>query len=452
MGALARAGFAVPEVLPALAGLLSLPLPALQSGPVSSPARRKQQALEALLAWLARLAVDRPVVLVIEDLHWIDPSTVEFLSLLIDQMPPILLLFTARPDFRPPWPMRAHVSQLTLSRLGREHVAQIAERVAGGKALPADMIQQLFARTDGIPLFVEELTKLVLEAEVVGEEEGRYQARHVSPAEIPASLHDLLMARLDRLSSAKAVAQLAAVLGREFSYELLRAVAPFDQQSVNEALAVAMPAIYQRVPPDVTYSFKHALIHDAAYQSLLKTSRQQYHQQIAQVLIERFPEVAASQPELVARHYTEGGLGTQAINYWYVAGQHAAECSANLEAISYLGKALDLLAAEPASGDRTHLELALQTLLGVAFMSCKGYGAPEVESAFRRAGELCRDLGEAVQPFPVVRGLWAFAIVRGRLGEAHQLAGQLARGRGKKTTHFIEAYYASAHASSRRAG
>ncbi len=446
--ALARAGFAVPDVLPTLAGFLSLPLPGLPAGSVSSPARRKQQVLEALRAWVARLAVVRPLVLVVEDLHWIDPSTLELLGLLVDRMPPILLLLTARPDFRPPWPMHAHVTQLTLSRLGREHVAQMAERVAGGKALPPEVVQQLVGRTDGIPLFVEELTKLFLESDVIREEGGGYAAAgHASPTGIPASLHDSLIARLDRLASAKAVAQLAAMLGREFSYELLHAVTPFDKRGLSEALAQLVDAelVYQRgAPPHATYSFKHALIHDAAYHSLLKSTRQQYHQRIAQVLTERFPDVAASEPELVAHHYTEGGLGMQAINYWYLAGQRAVECSANLEAITYLGKALELLAAAPASGERTQTELALQTLLGVALMSCKGYGAPEVESAFRRARELCHDLGEAAQPFPVLRGLWAFAIVRGRLSEARELADQLldiARRAGDDAL-LLEAYYA----------
>jgi class 3 adenylate cyclase/predicted ATPase len=445
---LARAGFTVPDILPPLAGLLSLPLPAVGPEPMASPARRKQQTLEALRAWLAGIAAQRPVVLVVEDLHWIDPSTLEFLSLLIDRMPPLLLLLTARPEFHPPWPMHAHVTQLTLSRLGREHVAQMAERVAGGKALPPEVVQQVVGRTDGIPLFVEELTKLLLDSEVVREDAGGYAAAgSISPPRIPASLHDSLMARLDRLASAKSVAQLAAMLGREFSYELLHAVAPFDKRSLGGALAQLVNAelVYQRgVPPDATYRFKHALIHDAAYQSLLKSTRQQYHQRIAQVLTERFPELVASQPELVAHHYTEGGLGAQAINYWYMAGQRAVECSANLEAISYLGKALELLAGAPATGERTPIELALQTLLGVALMSCKGYGAPEVEAAFGRARQLCRDLGEAAQPFPVLRGLWAFAIVRGRLGEAHVLADQLldiAR-RAGDSAFLLEAYYA----------
>ena len=446
--ALVRAGFAVPEVLTPLAGLLSLPLPAGASGSMSSPARRKQQALEALLAWLARLAAERPVVLVVEDLHWVDPSTLEFLGLLVERTPPFLLLLTARPDFRAPWPMHAHVTQLNLSRFGREHVAQMAERVAGGRALPSAVVQQLVRRTDGIPLYVEELTKLMLESEVVREEGGSYKrARPVSATGIPASLHDSLMARLDRLASAKAVAQIAAILGREFSYDLLHAVAPFDTRSLNEALGRLVEAelVYQRgVPPHATYSFKHALIHDAAYQSLLKSTRQEYHQRIAEVLTERFPELATNEPELVAHHYTEAGLGAQAITHWYMAGQRATECSANLEAISYAGKGLDLLAAAPPSGERTHVELALQTLLGVALMSCKGYGAPEVESAFRRARELCQELGEAAQPFQVLRGLWAFAIVRGRLNEARGLADQLhdiAR-QSADDALLVEAYYA----------
>jgi class 3 adenylate cyclase/predicted ATPase len=447
--ALARAGFAIPEVLPPLAGLLSLPLPPMPPGPISSPARRKQQVLEALHAWLARLAVEQPVVLVVEGLQWADPSTLEFLSFLVDHTPPILLLLTARPDFRPPWPMHAYVTQLTLNRLGREHVAQMVDHVAHGRALPPEMVQQLIRRTDGVPLFVEEVTKFFLDSDIVVRAQGEsYEtAGHASPTGIPASLHDLLMARLDRLGSAKSVAQLAAILGREFSYELLHSVAPFDKRNLGGALAQLVDAelVYQRgVAAHVTYRFKHALIHDAAYQSLLKSTRQRYHQRIAEVLTERFPDVAASQPELVAHHFTEGGLGAQAINYWYMAGQRAVECAANLEAISYLGRAIKLLAGVPATGERTHVELALQTLLGVALMSCRGYGAPEVEAAFQRARELCHDLGEAAQPFPVLRGLWAFAIVRGRLSEARALADQLldiAR-RAGDNDFLIEAYYA----------
>jgi class 3 adenylate cyclase/predicted ATPase len=441
---LTRAGFAVSDVLPSLAGLLSLPLAALPPGPVSTPARRKQQALETLRGWLARLAVERPVVLVVDDLQWIDPSTLEFLSLLVDRMPPILLLLISRPEFHAPWPMHAHVTHLTLSRLGPDHVEQMVERVAGGRVLPPTIVQQLVSRTDGIPLFVEELTKLFLESD--GTREEGEAAERVWPTRIPASLHDSLMARLDRLASAKLVAQLGAMLGREFSYELLHAVVPFEKRSLSQALSqlVAAELLYQRgVPPDATYSFKHALIHDAAYQSLLKSTRQQYHQRIAQVLTERFPEVVKSQPELVAHHYTEGGLGEEAIHYWYMAGQRAVESSANLEAISYLHTAIELLAAVPASGERTNVELALQTLLGVALMACKGYGAPEVEAPFRRARALCLQLGEAAQPFPVLRGLWAFAIVRGRLAEARELADELleiAR-RSADNGLLLEAYY-----------
>src|SRR5262249_22474166 len=196
------AGFTVSEVLPALAGLLSLPLPSMPPGPISSPARRKQQALEALAAWLERLAVDRPLVLLVEDLHWTDPSTLEFLSLLVDRTPPMLLLLTARPDFRAPWPPHAHCTQLTVSRLGREHVAQMAGHVAGGKVLPSELIQDLFGRTDGIPLFVEELTKDMIESDVVREDHGAYRAaKPISTTSIPASLHDSLTARLDRLAS-----------------------------------------------------------------------------------------------------------------------------------------------------------------------------------------------------------------------------------------------------------
>src|SRR5688500_110562 len=243
-----------------------------------------------------------------EDLHWVDPSTLELLSLLVDQGPTarILTLFTFRPDFSPPWIGRSHLTQVTLHRLTHPQSAEMVHRVAHHKTLPPEVVAQIVAKTDGVPLFVEELTKMVLESGLLQEGEDRYALTGpLPPLAIPTTLHDSLMARLDRLATVKGLAQLGATLGREFSYELLQAVAPWDEDGLRRGLQqlVAAEFLYQQgLPPQATYRFKHALIQDAAYQSLLKSTRQQSHQRIAAVLEGRFPEVCETQPELLAHH------------------------------------------------------------------------------------------------------------------------------------------------------
>jgi predicted ATPase len=260
------------------------------------------------LTILLKIAAQQPVLFVMEDLHWVDPSTLELLTLLVDQGPTarILALLTCRPDFRPPWTGRAHLTPVTLPRLPRRQAAELTSRVAHGKALPVEVMEQVVARTDGVPLFVEELTKMVLEAGLLQKRADRYELTGpLPPLAIPTTLHDSLMARLDRLAAAKALAQLGATLGREFAYDLLQAVSLWDESTLQQGLhqLVAAEFLYQRgVPPQATYVFKHALIQEAAYQSLLKSTRQQYHQRIAQVLVDRFPETAETQRELVAQH------------------------------------------------------------------------------------------------------------------------------------------------------
>ena len=260
--------------MPLFAALLSLPLPADYAPLTVSPEQQKQKTLHALLTILLRIAAQQPVLFVMEDLHWVDPSTLELLSLLVDQGPTarILALFTFRPDFSPPWTGRAHLTQVTLPRLPRRQAAEMTGRVAHGKALPAEVVEQIVAKTDGVPLFVEELTKMVLESGLLQEREERYELTGpLPPLAIPATLHDSLMARLDRLATVKGLAQLGATLGREFSYELLQAVAPWDEETLQRGLHQLVEAefLYQRgLPPQATYLFKHALIQDAAYQSL----------------------------------------------------------------------------------------------------------------------------------------------------------------------------------------
>ena len=364
-----------------------------------SPEQQKQKTLQALLTTLLRIAAQQPVLFVMEDLHWVDPSTLEFLSLLVDQGPTarVLALFTFRPDFSPPWTGRSHLTQVTLPRLPRHQAAEMAGRVAHSKTLPAEVMEQVVARTDGVPLFVEELTKMVLESGLLQEREERYELTGpLPPLAIPTTLHDSLMARLDRLAAVKALAQLGATLGREFSYALLQAVSPWDEGTLRRGLHQLVEAefLYQQgLPPEATYLFKHALIQETAYQSLLRSTRQQYHQRIAQVVEARFPDICETQPELLAHHYTEAGLREQAILYWQKAGQRAIQHSANVEAVGHLTKGLELLQTLPDSPERTQQELMLQIVLGAPLIATTGYACCNIIPYYHRAR--CRGVYQA---------------------------------------------------------
>jgi predicted ATPase len=417
-GFLVQYGLPLAEAVPLFAALLSLPLTADYAPLNMSPEQQKQKTLHALLTILVRIAAQQPVLFVMEDLHWVDPSTLEFLSLLVDQGPTarILALLTFRPDFSLPWTGRLHLTQVTVSRLPRRQAMEVIRQVAHGKALPPEVVEQIVAKTDGVPLFVEELTKIVLESGLLQEREERYALTgSLPPLAIPTTLHDSLMARLDRLATVKALAQLGATLGREFSYELLQAVSPWDEGTVQRGLHQLVEAefLYQQgVPLHATYRFKHALIQDTAYQSLLKSTRQQYHQRVAQVLEAQFPDIAETQPELVAHHYTEAGLGRQALPYWQQAGERATTRSAYVEAVGHLTAGLEVLAVLPDTPERTQQELGLQTALGSALMVTKGFAAPEVEHAYARARELCRQVGDTPELFTVLWGLWYFYFAR----------------------------------------
>jgi predicted ATPase len=386
-----------------------------------------------MLTWLLKSAEQQPVLSVWEDLHWADPSTVEWLGLLIEHVVAtrLLVVLTFRPEFVPPWPVRSHLRPLTLSRFTSKDSEAMIEKIVRGKQLPVEVREQIVNKTDGVPLFVEESTKMILESGLLQEREDAYVLTGaLPPLAIPATVHDSLVARLDRLGAAREVAQLGATCGREFSYELIRAVTPLDEPGLRQALGklVQTEILYQRgIGPESQYIFKHALIQDAAYQSLLKSKRQQYHQQIAHTLEERFPEIKETEPELLAHHYTEAGLVAQAIPYWQKAGQTAIQRSANAEAISHLRRALALLSDLPENVERVQLELALQTMIGVPLMATKGYAAAEVESTYARANELCQRIGETPQLFQVLSGLFAFYLVRGNLRTARTLAEQCLR-------------------------
>jgi predicted ATPase/class 3 adenylate cyclase len=432
-GFLAQYGLDLPETVPLFADLLALPLSQGYTSLDLSAEQQRQRTLQAVVSLLLRRAARQPVMFVMEDLHWADPTTLEVLGLLVDQAPlaRILALWTCRPEFTAPWTGRAHVTHLTLSRLTRRQAAEMVAQVTGVKPLPAEVRTQIVERTDGVPLFVEELTRTVLESGLLRATEERFELdRPLPPLAIPATLHDSLLARLDRQGEAKEVAQLASALGREFSYELLAAAAPWDEPALGMALARLVEAelLYQRgLPPVATYTFKHALIQETAYQSQLKSRRQQVHRRIADILVERFPETAEAQPELLAHHYTEGGRVEEAVPYWQRAGQRAVARSAYPEGISHLSQGLALVQTLPESGERARRELDLQLAVGPAVLATKGYTAPEGYKAYSRAWELCRQLGDTAQLVPALRGLWVFYLLRGPLRKALELSAEIGK-------------------------
>jgi predicted ATPase len=389
--------------------------------------------LDALLAWLVAEAERQPVLVAWEDLQWADPTTLEILGLVVEQAPtvPMLHVLTARPEFSPPWPQRSHMTPIVLNRLERPQVEALIAQRAGGKILPAEVVQYIVAKTDGVPLYVEELTKMLLASALLREEAQQYVLTGpLRTVAIPDTLQDALMARLDQLNRAKEVAQLGAVLGREFTYALLQAIAPQDDTTLQEGLAqlVAAELLYQRGrPPRARYMFKHALIQDVAYASLLRSIRQQVHQQVAQVLEARFPVLVETQPELVAQHYTAAGCAQQAVVYWQRAGQHASDRLAHVEAISHLTTGIELLRTLPETPARTQQALTLYIALGAALIITKGQAAPEVEHAYTQARALCQQVGETPELVPVLYGLHRFYVGRSQLHTSRELGDTLLR-------------------------
>ncbi len=358
------------ETVPLFATLLLLPIPdnRYPSLNLSLPQQR-QKTLETTVTLLLELAERHPLLFIVEDLHWTDPTTLEFLDLLLSQTPTrsLLILLTCRPEFQSPWGQRSYLTGVTLNRLTNPQVEQVIERLTDGTSLPAEVVQQIVDKTDGVPLFVEEMIKALLESGDLQATNGYYELTGPLHAlAIPTTLQDALTARLDRLVTAKGIAQMGATIGRQFTYELLRAVATVDETVLRHDLGVLVAAelIYQRgVPPHSTYLFKHALIQDAAYQSLLHRTRRQYHQRIAEVLAAQFPATRESHPELLAHHYMEAGLPKQAFQYWYKAGQQVATRSANREAVACFEQALLALWQLPNSREWLKRELALQFAL-----------------------------------------------------------------------------------------
>ena len=414
--------------MPLFTALLSLPVPEGRYPALElTSQQQKQQTLDGLVAWTLEAAEKQPFLLVWEDLHWADATTVEYLGLLLDQAPTasLLLALTYRPDFTPPWPTRSHMIPITLNRLERAQAEAMVRALTGDTALPAEVLDHIVAKTDGVPLFVEELTKMLLESDLLRQEGDSYELTGpLTDLAIPATLQESLLARLDRLPTVREVAQLGAVLGREFDYETLKALGAIEDEALQDGLRRLVDAelLYQRGrPPRSKYIFKHALVQDAAYQSLLRRTRQNYHKQVAELLSAQFSEILETQPEIIAHHFTEAGENEQAMFLWSKAGHLALQRSANHEAIGHLNKGLALV---PEGDEHAKAELEMLRLLGTAFMATKGYAAPETVETFARARQLCNVVRDD-SIFPVMFGIWLSALVQCRHANATEMCSEM---------------------------
>ena len=417
--ALQRAGLHVGEILPLFCELLDLPLPAGHDRAARSAEAERQKTLDALAQWLFTLARLQPAVLVVEDLHWVDPSSLELLGRLVERVPtvPLLLVATYRPTFEPPWGEEPGLVQTTVEPLTRRQTGAMVEAMPGHDVLPKELVGEIVRRTDGVPLFVEELVKSLVE-----QSDGELRPS------IPATLRDSLTARLDRLGPAKDVAQLAAVLGRDFSYELLAAVAVGDPAALDRGLAQLLDAelVYERKNgAGRAFTFKHALIQEAAYQSLLKATRRGRHAHISRVLEQQFAALVKSRPEEVARHCEHGGRTEAALAYYEQAGELAARRMANGEAIGHLKRALALLRELPPGPGRDERELRLHVAIGSRLLAAHGWGSPEAEEVYARARTLCERIGDRPELFQVIRGLVTFYVSRAELANGLPLAKRL---------------------------
>ena len=395
------------------------------------PEIQKERILTALVSRIDTLCNEGPILLMFEDLHWADPTSLEFLSLLIEHTPgrPVLSLLTFRPEFVPPWPDQEHITRLALERLTATLISTMVSNVTGHKSLPDAVLEQIISKTDGVPLFVEELTKTVLESPVLAEETGRYVVNgSLEDIAIPATLHDSLMARLDHLGDARALAQTAAVIGREFDYDLLATMSPLESGRFRKALDQLLEAelVFRvRGSHEEAYTFKHALVQDVAYGSLLKSTRRTLHQLAAQSLQNRFPERVETQPELIAHHLTEAGESGAAVDYWLKAGQRAVARSGNQEAIQHLEKGLLLLKTVSPSGERARDELDLLRSLYSPVVALQGYNSDEIPRMCAKIRALCELTGESEGLRQAVYEQVVHNAVSGRYEDAKQSAEEL---------------------------
>src|SRR5438876_3187237 len=425
---LAMGASQVQAVAPLFAALLAIPFGERYPTLSLSPTQHRRRTLAALLDQFEGLARRQPILLSFEDAQWADATSLELLDLTVERVRqlPVLALFTFRPEFEPPWAGLPNVGTLTLGRLDRDDVENMVARVTGGRVLPAEVMKQIVAKTDGNPLFVEELTKTVLEAGILVADDGGYRLDGpLPPLAIPETLQDSLMARLDRLAPVREIAQIGAAIGREFSYSLVRALVGRDETALKHGFAQLEQAglVFRRgEPPEATYSFKHALVRDAAYESLLKSRRQQLHGQIARALEERFAEIVASQPEIVAHHFTQAGLNEAAIEWWVKAGDRALDRSANNEAIAHLEKAISLAEGLPDGPAQRLLRLRLHTTYGHALLHGRGHSQPETIAAFARARELAAGVEDTTARLSAYYGMWIVSFVRADLAPMREVA------------------------------
>jgi class 3 adenylate cyclase/predicted ATPase len=430
---LARSSDAVGEIAPLIGGLLSIQNET-RYGPLNlSPQRQKEKTIEALTDQLGGLAGQAPVLVLFEDVHWADPTTLDVLSTMIDTVQNVaaLVVITHRPEFESPWRGRSDIAVHSLTRLGRRQAEAVVARVTEGKGLPEVVLEQILEHTDGVPLFIEELTKTVLEGGLLREVNGHYVLDGpLPPLAVPSTLQDSLTARLDRLAPVKEVAQIGATIGRQFSFELILAVCRIAEGELEDALEYLVDAqlLSRRGrPPEARYSFKHALVQDAACASLLKATRKQIHARIAHAIEVQFPQIVETQPEVLAYHYTEAVLPDKAVDYGLMAGRRATQRSAHLEAVAHLRKALEMIAVMPQIEERNHRELDVQLALGASMMTAQGASSTQTAKAYTRAHELCEHLDDPPQLLQVKWAMSMYHGLRAEWSKARKLQEELLR-------------------------
>jgi predicted ATPase/class 3 adenylate cyclase len=426
--ALTLDGFSLDETVPIMASLLSIPF-SKPYRPISlTPQKQKEKTIQILLTWLIKTAQRSPLLFVIEDVHFVDSSTLEHLALLMEKInkAQILIILTFHPRFHPPVNEKSRLTEIYLKRLARQQIEHMVKEVTGGKILPDKVIDLLLTKTDGVPLFVEELTKMLLDSGYLIEEDERYILKRSLPkTAIPDTLQDTLMARLDQLGAVKEVVQMAAIIGREFSYDLIHAVIPMDEIKLKKELNGLVEADILELhdnSQNIRYIFKQALIQDAAYNSLLKSKRQEHHGKIAKIIVSKFKDLANTHPQIVAHHYSEAGYFDRAIEYQVKSGKLLVQQSAHRDAIEQLQKGLKLLEHLDDKKKQDQLELDLQITLGTPLIATKGYGAEEVGRVYERARELSQRVGDIPQLFPALVGQYRFYLLRGDIPRALDLS------------------------------
>lgn len=416
---------------PLVASLLSVPFDGRYRPLNMTRDQQKDATMELLVSQVEGLTRRHPTLIIFEDAHWADPTSLELLGHIIDRLPEMaaLAIITFRPDFSPPWAGRSHVTSMTLSRFSRSLATSMIEKVTGGRTLPQEVHNQIISKTDGVPLFIEELTKTIMESKLLEAEQDRYTlTRPLTDLAIPSTLHDSLMARLDRLAPIREVAQMAAVIGREFPHQLLATVSPLTEQELDAAMEQLMDSalIFRRgFPPEAHYTFKHALVQNAAYESLLKRKRRELHERIAEALETGMMGSMEAEPELLAHHFTESGNYERALPYWLQAGQKAVAHGATIEALSHFRRGLKYLATLPESEKLIELEISFRVAMGVPLMSLEGPVSTIVADNYTRARALCDAIGDSEQQFPVLWGLWFNAMSSSDLNRACELADML---------------------------